>query len=108
MKKVIIILVLICCLGGANAQTIGIQLYSLRNQLPKDVPGTLALIKSGGIIELEGGGTYGLSVEEFKQLCEKNGLKIVSVGADFNDLDKDFDKVINNAKALGAKFVMCA
>jgi len=75
MKKLIIAFVLICCLEGAKAQTIGLQLYSLRNQFPKDVAGTLALIKSWGISELEGGGTYGLSVEEFKQLCEKNGVK---------------------------------
>jgi len=108
MKKLIIAFVLICCLEGAKAQTIGLQLYSLRNQFPKDVAGTLALIKSWGISELEGGGTYGLSVEEFKQLCEKNGLNVISVGADFNDLDKDVDKVIKNAKAFGAKFVMCA
>jgi len=108
MKKLIIVIVLICSLEGARAQTIGLQLYSLRNQFPKDVPGTLALIRRWGISELEGGGTYGLPLEEFKQLCEKNGLKVVSVGADFNDLDKDVDKVIKNAKDFGARFVMCA
>ena len=108
MKKLTIALALICCLEGAKAQTIGLQLYSLRNQFPKDVPGTLALIKNWGITELEGGGTYGLTLEEFKGLCNKNGLKVVSVGADFSDLDKDVDKVIKNAKAFGARFVMCA
>src|SRR5215831_3557934 len=108
MKKLILSFFLFSCVASVNAQTIGLQLYSLRDQLPKDVPGTLALIKSWGITELEGGGTYGLSTEEFKQLCQKNGLKIVSVGADFNDLDKDIDKVIKNAKAFGAKYVMCA
>lgn len=108
MKRLIIGLVVTCCLPGAKAQTIGLQLYSLRNQFPKDVPGTLALIKSWGITELEGGGTYGLSLDEFKKLCDNNGLKVVSVGADFSDLDKNVDKVIQNAKAFGARFVMCA
>jgi len=108
MKKLVLSLFLFSCLAGVKAQTIGLQLYSLREQFPKDVPGTLALIKSWGITELEGGGTYGLSIDEFKQLCKKNGLKVVSVQGDFNDLDKDVDKVIKNAKAFGAKFVMCA
>jgi len=108
MKKLILTLFLFSCFAAANSQTIGLQLYSLRDQLPKDVPGTLTLIKSWGITELEGGGTYGLPLEEFIALCNKNGLKVVSVGADFNDLDKDVDKVIKNAKAFGAKFVMCA
>jgi sugar phosphate isomerase/epimerase len=108
MKKTTLTFFLFSFLIGAKAQTIGLQLYSLRDLFPKDVPGTLALIKSWGITELEGGSTYGLSTEEFNQLCKKNGLKTVSVGADFNDLDKDVDKVIKNAKALGATFVMCA
>jgi sugar phosphate isomerase/epimerase len=107
MKKLIIALAIIYSCHGAKAQTIGLQLYSLRNQLPKDVPGTLALIKSWGISELEGGETYGLSKEEFKQQCRKNGMKVVSVGGDFNDLDKDVGKVIENAKFFGARFVMC-
>lgn len=108
MKKFILAFVLFSCLAGVKAQTIGLQLYSLRDQLPKDVPGTLALIKSWGISELEGGSTYGLPLKEFIQLCNKNGLKVVSVGVDFNDLNKDVDKVIKNAKAFGAKYVMCA
>jgi len=92
----------------AKTQTIGLQLYSLRHQFLKDVQSTLILIKSWGISELEGGETYGLSVQEFKQLCRKNGLKGVSVGADFNELDKDVHKVIKHSKAFDAKFVMCA
>jgi sugar phosphate isomerase/epimerase len=92
----------------SRAQTIGIQLYSLRDQFPKDVPGTLALIKSWGITEIEGGGTYGLSQEEYNKLLFQNGLKVVSIGVDFNDLDKDIDKVIKKANAFGAKMVMCA
>src|SRR5258708_2928818 len=108
MKQLISMCILLFVAFVASAQTIGLQLYSLRTQFPKDVPGTLTLIKSWGIIELEGGGTYGLSTVEFKKLCQQNGLKVVSVGADFNDLDKDLNKVIQNAKAFGAGYVMCA
>jgi sugar phosphate isomerase/epimerase len=92
----------------SRAQTIGIQLYSLRDQFPKDVPGTLALIKSWGITEIEGEGTFGLSQEDFNKLLFQNGLKVVSVGVEFDDLDKDIDKVIKKANAFGAKMVMCA
>lgn len=108
MKSAITFLFLLSAALLLEAQNIGIQLYSLREQLLKDVPGTLALIKSWGITELEGGGTYNFSQAEFNKLLSANGLKVVSVGADFNDLDKEVDKVIANAKAFGAKFVMCA
>lgn len=90
------------------AQEIGLQLYSLRNQFKTDVPGTLAKIKEWNIHLIEGGGTYGLPVEEYKKLLQQNNLQMVSYGADFNDLDKNPQAVIDNAKTFGAKYIMCA
>ncbi len=69
--------------------TIGLELYSFRNQIPKDVPGMLSAISKMGITELEGGGTYGLPIGEYKQLLDKNNLKMISIGADFDKLQKD-------------------
>jgi len=92
----------------SSAQEIGLQLYSLRNQFKTDVPGTLAKIKSWNIHEIEGGGTYGLSMDDYKKLLVQNNLKMVSVGADFNQLAKDPQVAIDEAKAFGAKYVMCA
>lgn len=91
-----------------TAQKIGLQLYSLRNEFKKDVPGTLAKIKEFNIKLIEGGGTYGMPMKEYQQLLKKNKLKMVSVGADFNQLDKSPQAVVDNAKAFGAKYVMCA
>ena len=91
-----------------SAQEIGLQLYSLRNQFKTDVPGTIAKIKSWNIHEIEGGGTYGLSMDDYKKLLVQNNLKMVSVGADFNQLAKDPQVAIDEAKAFGAKYVMCA
>ncbi len=91
-----------------SAQEIGLQLYSLRNQFKKEVPGTLAQIKAWKIKQIEGGGTYGLPMEEYKSLLKKNNLRMVSVGADFKLLETDPQAVVNNAKAFGAKYVMCA
>ena len=108
MKKPFSIAIVLAMALVSRAQTIGIQLYSLRDQFQKDVPGTLALIKSWGITEIEGEGNFGLSQEEFNKLLFQNGLKVVSVGVEFDDLDKDIDKVIKKAKAFGAKMVMCA
>ena len=90
------------------AQQIGLQLYSLRNEFKTDVPGTLALIKKWKIKKIEGGGTYGLSVPEYKRLLKQNNLEMVSVGASFEELAKNPQAAINNAKTFGAKYVMCA
>lgn len=88
-------------------QEIGLQLYSLRNQFKTDVPGTLAKIKSWNIKEIEGGGTYGLPLEDYKKLLLQNNLKMVSVGADFKQLSDNPQAAIDEAKKFGAKYVVC-
>lgn len=92
----------------ANAQEIGLQLYSLRNQFAKDVPGTMAKVKEMGIKEIEGGGTYGLSFGEYMKLLAQNGLSMVSFGADFDRLANNPQFVADEARSYGAKYVMCA
>lgn len=87
---------------------IGLQLYSFRNQIPKDVPGALQKISAMGFRYIEGGGTYNLPKEEFKQLLNKNNLQLVSYGAGFEDLEKDPQAVAEKAAFFGAKYVMCS
>ena len=109
MKKYPLVLLLMCFVLSDRAvaqQEIGLQLYSLRNQFKSDVPGTLDLVEKWKIREVEGGGTYGLPMEEFKELLKENKLKVVSVGADYNQLTEDLQPVIDNAKAFGAKYVV--
>ncbi|MAU70632.1 MAG: sugar phosphate isomerase [Pseudozobellia sp.] len=108
MKKIIIATVAVMATLAMNAQEVGLQLYSLRNQFKEDVPGTLKIINGWGITKIEGGGTYGLSMDEFQSLLKENDLDVVSVGAGFEDLENNVQKVIENAKAFDAKYVMCA
>jgi sugar phosphate isomerase/epimerase len=108
IKNMVLLLLLVAINLSATAQQIGLQLYSLRNQIPKDVPGSLALINKWGIKEIEGGDTYGMTVEEFNALCKKNNLKMVSVGAGFEELEKDPAAVAAKAKQFGATYVMCS
>jgi len=58
-KTLLLITVCLFSLQLIIAQEIGLELYSLREKFKTDVPGALATIKSWGIHEIEGGGTYG-------------------------------------------------
>jgi sugar phosphate isomerase/epimerase len=90
------------------AQTeIGLQLYSLRNEFKTEVPGTLAKVKEWGIKEVEGGGTYGMPMADFQKLLKDNNLKVVSVGAEYDVLKNNPQAAVDNAKAFGAKYVVC-
>ena len=113
MKKLQLLwlfLIAIVLFGTTNvlAQEVGLQLYSLRNQFKEDIPSTLKLINDWGITVLEGGDSYGMPEEEFKGLLAKNNLKVVSVGAGFNDLANAPEEVVKKAKSYGATYVMCA
>lgn len=108
IKKVMIATILLGSGFLAQAQEVGLQLYSLRNQFKMDVSNTLGLINEWGITKIEGGETYDMPLEDFKALLAENDLEMVSIGAGFDDLENDVDKVIKNAKDFGAKYVMCA
>jgi len=108
MKKALLIVFMLGFLAPSMAQDVGLQLYSLRNQFKKDVPGTLDLIQSWGITNLEGGDSYGVPLEEFKGMLAARNFNMVSVQGGYKDLKNNVAKVIENAKAYGATYVMCA
>ncbi|MDA9089742.1 sugar phosphate isomerase/epimerase family protein [Maribacter arcticus] len=108
MKNIIITAILFGSGFLSQAQEVGLQLYSLRDQFKVDVSNTLGLIEEWGITNIEGGGTYDMPMEDFKTLLAEHNLNMVSVGAQFGDLENDIDKVVKNAKAFGATYVMCA
>ncbi|MDB5002828.1 MAG: Xylose isomerase protein barrel [Mucilaginibacter sp.] len=83
----------------------GVVSYSYRNDLAKDVPGTLDKIKSVGITNIEFSGLFGQTPEQLRALLDARGMRCTSIGVGYGDLDKHMDKVIAQAKALGAEFV---
>lgn len=92
---------------GQKAAPVGIQLYSFREQFAKDVPGTMAKVKQMGFREAETAGTYGLSLTDFRKLLDQNDIKAISISVSFEDLDTNVPKVVAEAKALDAKYVVC-
>ncbi len=108
------LIVLFCLLGFmAHAQSkiytwpLGTQAYTFRNHFPKNTEGTLDIIQKMGITELEGGATKGYTAQQFRQLCDVRGISIPSTGIGFDQLEKDPTAVVENAKILGAKYVVC-
>ena len=86
----------------------GLQLYSLRAQFGKDVPGTLAEVQRWGVKYVELAGTYGLSPADFKAQLDAHGLVAVSGHYGFEQWAKDPEAVLSEAETLGLKYVGCA
>jgi len=87
---------------------LGLQLYSLRAQFAKDVPGTLDKVRDMGFKYVETAGTYGLSPAKFKTELDSRGLQVVSGHFPFEKFRDDVESVARDAKALGAKYAGCA
>lgn len=92
-----------------RAQKIGIQMGSMRQMMSEGMPAVIAKLKELGITEIEGGGGRSMDRAAFRKLAEENGIDIVATGGGFEFLqNKDsLQKVIANAKALGAEYVIC-
>jgi len=86
---------------------LGVQAYSFRNYFPKDAVGTLDRIQAMGITEIEGDSGK-IDPADYKKLCDERGISIPSTGAQFEELEEDPMAIVRKAKALGAKYVMCA
>lgn len=93
--------------GPAFRAEVGINLYSLRNEAEKDLPGTLALIAQLGFRKIEAGNLYGRTPGEFLRLLKQNRLQAVSMGAAYDALKRDAAAVGAQARALGAGYVVC-
>ena len=91
-------------IGPSFKGPVGLQLYSLRAQFPKDVPGTLDEVKGWGIKYAELAGTYGLSAGEFTKELAAHGIKPIGAHFDYNRYKDDPEGVAREAKELGLKY----
>lgn len=102
-------------------KNIGLQLYTLRDQLPKDLEGTLKKVADLGYKEVEtfgysDGKFFGKSPKEFKAILSGLGLKAVSghylAGVQMPNmkgtLKNDWERAVADAAELGQKYMMCA
>jgi sugar phosphate isomerase/epimerase len=97
--------------GGKTIKTalggpVGLQLWSLRESLPKDVPGTLARIRAMGFTEVEGAGLWGKKAPELRAALDAAGLRCTSAHMGFERLRDDLPGAIDEVKTLGAASVV--
>jgi len=87
---------------------LGLQLYSVREMLPKDYDGTLKEVGALGYREVEAAGYYNHSAAEVKQAMKNAGLNLVSAHYSLNDLQRQLDQILAFNKELGVGHIICA
>src|SRR5277367_5163641 len=87
---------------------LGLQLYSVRDLLPKDYEGTLKQLSSIGYREVEAAGFFGRSAVDVKKAMEQAGLHCVSAHYSYVDLMPKLDETIQFGKTLGLGSIICS
>ncbi|HXJ93988.1 MAG TPA: sugar phosphate isomerase/epimerase [Terriglobia bacterium] len=97
-------------IGNANplGLPIGLQLYTVREQLQKDFDGTLRQVAAAGYQEVEMAGFYDRSAAEVRKSLDAAGLKCPSAHYPLVELMNGLDAKINYAKQLGLQYMICA
>lgn len=87
---------------------VGLQLYTVRDLMKDDLPGTLAKVAQIGYDEVEFAGYFGRTPAQIRELLKRNDLKSPSTHLGFDSLEKDWQKQLDDAKAAGHKWATIA
>lgn len=94
-------------LVAAQIKRIGLQLYTIRNEMEKDFEGSLARVAQIGYKDVEFAGYFGRTPQQVKDLLKKNGLKSPSAHIGLNVFEEDLPKAIETGRILGQKYLVC-
>ena len=85
---------------------IGLQLYSVRDDLQRDFAGTLKAVSAMGYKAVEFAGLYGHSPEEVRELCREAGLIPLSAHVPFTDLTAQMKETIAAYRTIGCRYIV--
>ena len=86
---------------------IGLQLYSVRDLLPKDFDGTLGKVREAGYTEVEAAGYYDRTAADFRKAMTQAGLRCVSTHHPMAVLRPRLDELIEYDHQLGLEYIVC-
>lgn len=84
---------------------IGIQLYTVRRDMQRDLPGTIARLAQIGYGEVEFAGYFGRSSAEIRALLDANKLTSPSTHLGFELIAKGWDQALDDAAEKGHQYV---
>lgn len=95
--------------SAGSGKPFGLQLYTLREDFPKDPKGVLQQVASFGYRQVEGfegnkGIFWGMKNTEMKSYLDSIGLTMVSTHCNIN---QNFEQKADEAAAIGMKYLIC-
>ncbi len=92
---------------GRALEQIGVQLYTVRGLMEKDVAGTLEQVAAIGYDEVEFHDCFDHNPEEIKSLLDQFGLAAPAAHVGIDRLRDEFDAVLEEAQTVGHRYLVC-
>ena len=87
---------------------VGLQLYSVRKDCEKDLPGTVAKVAKMGYEGVEFAGYYNYSAKDLRKILDNNGLRCCGTHTAWETLaDDKLAATIEFNKTIGNKYLIC-
>jgi sugar phosphate isomerase/epimerase len=95
---------------GSNSRSIseiGLQVYTIRDQIAEDWQAALRRVAEIGYDTIESGALYGGDINSHLDFLKEVGLKNISGGGGMADLESGLLKIIDDSLTVGRKYVVC-
>lgn len=86
---------------------VALQAYTVREELAKDLEGTLARLAEGGYEAVEIAGMYDQTPRQMRDLLRRLGLKPVGMHVSLAQLQEDLSGALQSAQTLGIEHLTC-
>lgn len=93
--------------GERRIEKIGVQLYTVRDQMKADFDGTIAKVAAIGYKEVEFAGYFGHSPQQVRAALDRNGLTSPSCHVEYDVLGDKWPGVIESSKTIGQSYIVC-
>jgi len=93
--------------GEHEIKKVGLQLYTVREEMPKDFEGTIAKVASTGYKEVEFAGYFNHSPKEVRAIVDKNGLTSPSTHIPYDIVETKWPETLDAAHTIGHEYIVC-
>jgi sugar phosphate isomerase/epimerase len=93
--------------ANALGLPVGLQLYTVRQELAKDFDGTLKQVADIGYREVEAAGYYNKTAPQFVSSLRAVGLRLPSAHYSMSQLETGLPQQIDFARQLGLAYMIC-
>lgn len=90
-----------------DIKKVGVQLYTVRDDMKKDFTGTIAKVAAIGYKEVEFAGYFDHKPADVRAILDKDGLTAPSCHVSYDVVENKWPETIDAAKTVGHSYIVC-